>query len=1042
MSVPSLKASIDPSCIVPPGQLPCANWTALDGASLRTMPRRNGLLASGRRSAIGTMLLALAVWLTLPCASLAADALRGASLFALPAGPGLLSCADCHSDNPIENNFGNIWSGRNAAALIQRAVQNNTGGMGVFLNLYDATDLADIAAYLGNAPNSLTFAPTAPGAISPALRITISSSLKVGIEAMRLTVEGEFVLIDTDCGTSLPRFSSCAVNLAFRPGTEGRQAGALVFEHSGTPTPLRLPLMGEGQAPARAVATLTPNRVEFPAGNGTRRNVVLSNESAEPLRIQQVRATPPSFVVIGGSCVVGLVLVTGEHCLIALRVNGPAEAEVHGTLTVDHNGLDGHSTVLLQASPTAGTGAELRADRVAMGFGAHAAGTGSAPQVLTLTNGGSAELTWREILSSDTAFVIDSSSCTAGALAPQQRCQLAVSFAGARPGPVSAELRMVGHDGLRKWRIPMSGRMGDGVLRTAPQRLAWQAQVGQRVTQDLMLVNDADKPVNVSAPVFVGAQAGDFALAGGTCDGQGNLRAGASCTLTVAYLPTQAGPSSARLQLADLSVSLAGQAFTAPPISLWLDASAIDFGEQAIGSAAVARRVTVVNRGAAALSWRALTLVGSHAADFVTTGGCRIDQPLMPHASCQIEIAFVPGGAGQRMVTAVLWPQGAATPALLTIKGLGVQTTKAALVADVLALDFGTQPQSVPLPTRRVQLLNSGTAELAAPMLHINGPFRIVAASQACTAALAPGQACVVDVALAADGVGAAGGALTVQSSGTAPLVLMLTGRRSNMASALTWIAPEDVPAPMSTPVGSVSSLNSWTLFNRGNAPTAPLRWTLDGPAAEDFSVDPSSTCSTGTVLEPGARCALRASFSPSAGGLRTARLLLRDDNSAGALSLQGQGLAPALAMLRAQPDVVPFQARVGAATPPQALVLSNDGASAAAMAVPGSTSPAFTSSADARGPCGAAVLDLLPGETCDFDIAWAGSPAGLPGGSFVAGSADAMSSATVALVVIEDPAQRSNVGAGGGALTIGELLALAIVLAMLWRTRTESDHA
>ena len=52
------------------------------------------------------------------------------------------------------------------------------------------------------------------------------------------------------------------------------------------------------------------------------------------------------------------------------------------------------------------------------------------------------------------------------------------------------------------------------------------------------------------------------------------------------------------------------------------------------------------------------------------------------------------------------------------------------------------------------------------------------------------------------------------------------------------------------------------------------------------------------------------------------------------------------------------------------------------------------------------------------------------------------MSSATVALVVIEDPAQRSNVGAGGGALTIGELLALAIVLAMLWRTRTESDHA
>lgn len=1006
------------------------------------MQCRNGWFAPGCRAASGAVLLALAALLTLPCVALGADPLRGASLFATPAQPGLLACADCHSDNPIDNNFGSIWSGRNAASLIQRAVQNNTGGMGIFVNLYDATDLADIAAYLGNAPNALAFAATAVGITSPAQRVTISSSLKLGLDALHLTIEGDFVIVGTTCDASLPRFSSCAVDLAHGPRTAGPQRGALVIEHAGTPTPIRLPLAGEGQPRARAVAALAPGNVSFPAGDGTRRNVLLSNDSAEPLRIERVRATPPDFVVAGGSCVPGLVLTTGEHCLVALRLDSQVAAEVRGTLTVDHDGQGGVSTAALQAAPAIGTAAAWRADRVALQFGAHRVGTRSAAQTLTLSNAGTSALAWREIVTSDAAFVIDNSSCAAGTLAPQQRCQLAVSFAGARAGRISGELRVVGQDGRPQWRLPLSGLAGDGVLRAAPRRLAWQAQTGQRTTQDLVLVNDTDGPADVSAPVIVGPQAGDFVLAGGSCAGRASLPAGASCTLTVAFLPTQSGPRSARLQVAALSVPMVGQGYATAAPSLWLDASAINFGERTMGSATGLHRVTVFNRGTAALSWRALTIAGSHAADFDTTGDCRMGQVLAPQSACQLAIGFAPVGIGPRTATVVLWPQGEASPSLLTVKGMGVQSAAAALVADALALDFGTQPQSVPLPTRRVHLLNSGSAELAAPMLHIDGPFRILAVDTACTAPLAPGQSCAVDIALAAVGAGAVSGALTVRSAGAAPLVLALTGRRSDTGSALTWTASSDVPALQPTPVGATPSLSTWTLLNRGNAPTLPLRWILDGPAAEDFSVDATSSCSTGTILAPGASCVLRAAFHPSAGGLRTARLLLRDDDTIGALPMQGQGLAPASAMLRAWPGAVSFQARVDAAVAPQTLVLANDGAAAAVFAEPSSTSPAFISSADARSPCGAAVQALLPGETCAFDLIWTGSAAGLTGGSFIASGADAMASATVPLVVTEDASQRSNVGAGGGAMTLGELLALALVLPLLWRTRRESDHA
>ena len=105
----------------------------------------------------------LCLWFAACCMALtalpssAADAAAGAQRFATPPLAGLLACADCHSDNPQRNNFGNIWSGRNAVALIQRAVSSNTGGMGYFSNFYSSADFANIAAYLGNTPASLAF---------------------------------------------------------------------------------------------------------------------------------------------------------------------------------------------------------------------------------------------------------------------------------------------------------------------------------------------------------------------------------------------------------------------------------------------------------------------------------------------------------------------------------------------------------------------------------------------------------------------------------------------------------------------------------------------------------------------------------------------------------------------------------------------------------------------------------------------------------------------------------------------------------------------
>ena len=177
-----------------------------------------------------------------------ADPVRGAKLYATPPKNGLLICADCHSDIPSENNFGNIWSGRNAVSLIQRAVTVNTGGMGYFNSLLTADDFADIAAFLGNTPSELQFADTVKDASSATQAVKVSSSTKLGLDDFTARIQGDFIVSGTTCGTSIARFSDCTIEIAFKPGTTGLRTGALFLSHNATPVPIRIPLAGTGVA--------------------------------------------------------------------------------------------------------------------------------------------------------------------------------------------------------------------------------------------------------------------------------------------------------------------------------------------------------------------------------------------------------------------------------------------------------------------------------------------------------------------------------------------------------------------------------------------------------------------------------------------------------------------------------------------------------------------------------------------------------------------------------------------------------------------------
>ncbi len=919
-------------------------------------------------------------------ASQAADPVRGAALFAQAPAPGLLGCIDCHSDNPQLNNFGNIWVGRNAVALIERAVGTNTGGMGYLRGYRSAADFADIAAYLGNTPAALSFPLTAVGSSSAVQTVTVRTSTKTGAGAFEARSEGDFTVRASTCGTELPRFADCTVDVAFTPTAGGPRSGALLLSHDGTPTPVRIVL--DGLAPERipAVATVLPTQLDFGASPvglpGALRNLTLANHSAETLTVADVQAGAAPFVITGGSCTRGTLLASGQRCTVALRFDPATAGPSNGALTIVHDGIGGSSTVALAGSGRAGGVPRLQASPAAVSFGVTRAGGTPVLQTVTLLNEGNAPWTTAELGTNGVDFTVEHNGCAAALpLASGQACQLQLAFRPTRAGSFSAEVQVAGAAPAEALRLPLHGRatLDQALLEASPSRLPFDETVGQTSVQQLMIVNRGSVATRVSGLALTGPEANEFALASGTtCQPGGVLAPGIGCTIALRFAPRSPGLRVARLLVRAegsdtpaAAAELAGQAHAQAAPRLLLDAVALTLAVQDASSAATSavQQVTVRNAGRAALRWGSLQVVGDHAADFTADGDCRLSPELEAGASCIVRLHFSPQAAGLRSASLRLAPANDPAVALVQLTGRG--------------------------------------------NVH----------------------------------AGPASGWLPIGSSASAPHTAASAGERSGSVPGLEWQRQPTPPTHTGTALGEVTAGPAWTVVNRGNAATSPLRWHFAGAAAADYSIDPASTCTSGMVLPAGGACFVRVMFHPGAGGSRAADLQLNAGDATLTQGLEGRAWAPAAGVLAAAPLAAVFQAWPGQPPMTQRVLWHNEGAAVLRVQPIALRDAAFTLSATGAEACPAEAFDLLPGQSCQVEVGWTGSAAGATGTLLVAASDDAWGGTAVPVSVSENPAARSNVGAGGGAAgsAIWLLALAAAVLALRREARTrqttESRH-
>lgn len=770
------------------------------------------LADAGRHIAL---LLCLA-WLTE--AACAADPARGAQLFATAPAPGELACAECHSDNPSVNNFGNIWSGRNAVALIQRAVSLNTGGMGAFARYYGAADFADIAAYLGSTPQSLSFGETPLGQSSVAQRITISASAKTALDDLSLSVQGDFKIRSSDCPPQLPAFTSCGVDVVFVPSAAGPRSGVLQVAHAGTPTPVQIGLTGLGRDRPPPVVDISRTTLDFGAavlGAATEpRSLRLSNRSAEPVTLGEPVLELADFQIAGGTCRGGLRLAAGQSCVLALVFQPLAASNRASSLRLPHDGAGGGSSVSMmglgQAEPAQRLG-RLVAEPAVLRAGRLAPGQAGVLQSLQLFNDGSAALRLESASMSSAAFSLEPGSCTLPAsIAPGGSCQLFVRFrppANALAGvpasqaqTMSGELRLV-HAGSGVSRVVLWGQVASEPVSPAPVavpaavglwadavRLSYRG-AGER---SVAVVNRSAQPQTLLSIDKVGTASASFVIQPGGCAPGSVLAPGAECRISVRYSPAATATSTASLLIrsadAEQVVGLVGSAAAAPTpaepdhahrLTWRFDGGTPGWPRTDLGQVSAPLLLRLQNTGTQDVGLQGWSWAGEAEAEFrmgtnpAAADRCQRGMLLAAGASCSLSVAFAPAAAGPRQATLFALVDGAADGVLpLQAQGLAPSVARMDVQPPAVMLAVGAPGQG---GRQRVLLQNDGAAPLSWSGLRIQGsgyalmPAEDGTACEQRDAQLMPGQSCAVDLQWSGGVDAALGGQLVVELEAAAP---------------------------------------------------------------------------------------------------------------------------------------------------------------------------------------------------------------------------------------------------------------------------------
>jgi hypothetical protein len=180
--------------------------------------------------------------------------------------------------------------------------------------------------------------------------------------------------------------------------------------------------------------------------------------------------------------------------------------------------------------------------------------------------------------------------------------------------------------------------------------------------QEVTLTNTGSIALNISSI----APSGDF-IQTNNCGS--SLPAGESCTIRVAFSPTDKGVRSGAVTVTDDAANSPQTiALTGTGTVVRLSPTSLGFGDQRVGTTSPPQTVRLTNTGSTALNIQGITISGNNFGDFIETTTCGSSVPA--NSSCAIKVWFRPTATGERTASVkVRHDGGGAQPINLTGTG-------------------------------------------------------------------------------------------------------------------------------------------------------------------------------------------------------------------------------------------------------------------------------------------------------------------------------------------------------------------------------------
>jgi hypothetical protein len=182
--------------------------------------------------------------------------------------------------------------------------------------------------------------------------------------------------------------------------------------------------------------------------------------------------------------------------------------------------------------------------------------------------------------------------------------------------------------------------------------------------QSVMLTNTGAATLNIS-----GIIASDDFLQRNNCGS--SLPAGESCTIRVAFSPSDKGVRSGAVTVTDDAANSPQIiALTGTGTVVQLSPPNLNFGNQSVGTISPPRTVTLTNTGSTPLNIRGVGIVGSNFGDFVETTTCGSSVPA--NSSCTIDVRFAPTATGRRGASIKVRDDGGGGAQAVALRGAGI----------------------------------------------------------------------------------------------------------------------------------------------------------------------------------------------------------------------------------------------------------------------------------------------------------------------------------------------------------------------------------